>query len=234
MQVAFATISQIFHCELMLLGADTPVSKAVQISIDCTALLAILTNINVIMERFLQTFLWFDSINTHLPSCIQDSKTALLKVSLDSQDLIVELLNSKINDLLGSLEFINFVPTHYTDRPASFIDSLSTTVNSSSVNILTVINQTLHHEVIDQLIQFLQITFMSFSQLPSSAREVVHFTCCSKVGLEHIYIYIYILIYTYIYTYTFIHNRNRNRSRNRNRNRNRKYRNKEFDRLIDW
>jgi hypothetical protein len=38
------------------------------------------------------------------------------------------------------------------------------------------------HEMIDQLIDFLTVTLMWLTHLPTAAREAAHFTCCSRVS----------------------------------------------------
>ena len=38
------------------------------------------------------------------------------------------------------------------------------------------------HEVIEQLIDFLQVTLMCLTQLPDSSREVAHFACCTHIS----------------------------------------------------
>ena len=105
----------------------------------------------------LKFFHWNESIDTHLPVVIQQIKGKLIQVSLQAQDMIFELLSIKIDDLLSSLVFINFIP----EKPP-----LKNEV----------------HDTIDQIIGFLNITFMWLTHLPQSAREAAHFTCCSKVA----------------------------------------------------
>lgn len=77
--------------------------------------------------------------------------------------MVFELLSNKIDDLLESLVFINFIPT--TSGPGS---------NASTT-----------HESIDEIIDFLKITFMWLTHLPHSARDAAHFTSCSKVSPLH-------------------------------------------------
>lgn len=69
--------------------------------------------------------------------------------------MIFELLTEKINDLLGSLVFINFVPETIPNGP---------------------------HECIEEIIDFLRVTFMWLTHLPQSIRDAIHFTCCSRVA----------------------------------------------------
>ncbi len=64
----------------MLGGQDTPLSKAVQVSIDCMVLSGNMTlTVNTLMERMFAHLHWFDSVNSHLPAAIQASKDALLR-----------------------------------------------------------------------------------------------------------------------------------------------------------
>ena len=145
-------------------GADTPLSKACQISIDSLTLASSCDQIYIILDQMLKFFHWNESIDTHLPVVIQQIKGKLIQVSLQAQDMIFELLSIKIDDLLSSLVFINFIPEK-----------------------LPLKNEV--HDTIDQIIGFLNITFMWLTHLPQSAREAAHFTCCSKVAnslLEYI------------------------------------------------
>jgi hypothetical protein len=80
------------------------------------------------------------------------------------QEIVFELLSNKITDLLGSLVFINFTP----GNPG---------------------NGNFTHESVDEIIDFLKITFMWLTHLPQSARDAANFTSMTRVAtgiLDHI------------------------------------------------
>lgn len=154
---AYESVGNILHRELVVNGDETPLSKACQISIDALAFAKSSPLISDVLESMLNHFNWTESISTHLPSAFQVINQNMMKISLQAQDMIIELLSKKVDGLLESLVFINFMPV----------------MSASSIN---------SHEAVDGIIDFLQITLMCLTHLPQSAREAAHFTCCSKVA----------------------------------------------------
>ena len=136
-------------------GKLTPLSKATQISVDAYTLSNSMDTIWLIIENFLNNFHWADSIETHLPIAMAQAKITMNGIASQAQDLILELLADKVDDLLGSLEFIELTP-----------------------NKLPKVS----HSVFDEIVEFLQVALMGLTNLNHAAREAAHFTCCSKIN----------------------------------------------------
>ena len=141
--------------KLKSMGNDTPLSKAVQIAADATILANVSDTIWVLIEKLLAHFHWSESIDTDLPKTVALCKRQLWTLAMKAQDFISDLLCIKIDDLLSSFEFIELEPNVLPRTP---------------------------HEVIEQLIDFLQVTLMCLTQLPDSSREVAHFACCTHIS----------------------------------------------------
>ena len=93
---------------------------------------------------------------------ISEAGLSLIHVSLAAQDVIVESLGKKVEEMLGSLVFINYVPE----------------VLPKSA-----------HEAIEDIVEYLQVIMMGLTHLPRAAREVAYFTCCNAVAqgvLQHV------------------------------------------------
>eukprot|EP01034_Spumella_vulgaris_P021773 gene21773-27838_t len=152
---AYQTISNSLRHELSKDGAETPLSKACQISIDAGTLSLASEAIWLMVENALKQFRWTEKIDVYISKAIDKSIGYLRNVVTQAQDLIFELLSNKIEDLLGSLVFINFEPDSLPGGP---------------------------HEAVEEIVDFLQITFMCLTHLPQSVREAAHFTCCSRIA----------------------------------------------------
>lgn len=136
-------------------GFETPLSKACQIAIDAATLAVASDSLWLMVEAALRQFRWTEKLDLVVSRSAEQSLGELRKLVDGAQGVIFSVLSNKIEDLLGSLVFINFEPA----EPA-----------------------TVSHESVDEIVEFLQITFMWLTHLPKSIRESVHFTCCSHVA----------------------------------------------------
>jgi hypothetical protein len=152
---ALNSVSEELQNALYVDGKLTPLSKATQISVDAYTLSNSMDTIWLIIENFLNNFHWADSIETHLPLAMAQAKVTMNGIASQAQDLILELLAEKVDDLLGSLEFIELTPNK--------IPKVS-------------------HSVFDEIVDFLQVSLMGLQNLNHAAREAAHFTCCSKIN----------------------------------------------------
>ena len=152
---ALNSVSDELQNALYIDGKLTPLSKATQISVDAYTLSNSMDTIWLIIENFLNNFHWADSIETHLPLAMAQAKVTMNGIASQAQDLILELLAEKVDDLLGSLEFIELTPNK--------IPKVS-------------------HSVFNEIIDFLQVSLMGLQNLNHAAREAAHFTCCSKIN----------------------------------------------------
>jgi hypothetical protein len=143
--------------ETVVDGAETPLSKVCQISIDAATFAAVSDTVWEVIENALNHFRWSESIHSHLPDAISNSKLYLNRIAGHAQDFVFELLTYKVDDLLTSLWLNNF---ELQSKPSSC------------------------HAEIEELVDFLSITFMGLTHLPASARETAHFTCCTRVADE--------------------------------------------------
>ena len=98
---------------------------------------------------------WGDSIESHLPAAISGAKLYLNRIAAQAQDFVFELLTYKVDDLLTSLVVADFAPTLPPNRP---------------------------HDVVEELVEFLEVSFLGLTHLPQSAREAAHFTCCARIA----------------------------------------------------
>ena len=152
---AFAAMSQTMLKKLLEDGAETPLSKACQISIDAATLAqCCMTYLRAFLSGALAHFKWSDAIDLYLPKAINESRREVNDVAHHAQDMVFEVLALKVDDLLGSLEFIYWEPDEYPNCA---------------------------HEQIDEVIDYLRATFMWLTHLPQTAREAAHFTCCTRV-----------------------------------------------------
>lgn len=136
-------------------GIETPLSKACQIAIDGASLLSATDTLWIIVENSLKHFHWTENLDIYLTNGIEKTTFSLRNLILSSQDLIFELLTNKIDALLESLTFINFLPEIIPTSP---------------------------HECIESIIEFLKITLLSLDYLPISVKDAVYFTCCSRIS----------------------------------------------------
>mmetsp|Transcript_23035 Transcript_23035/g.33715 ORF Transcript_23035/g.33715 Transcript_23035/m.33715 type:complete len:877 (-) Transcript_23035:21-2651(-) len=154
---AINAIVDMFREELTRDGPETPLSKACQISIDAATLSYCCMEFRSTIANMLVQANWIESIDSHLDEVIVRCKTNLDKLSLQAQDLIFELLNTKVIDLLGDLCFVNWVPSLLPAGP---------------------------HECIEEIVDYLRVTFMWLTYLPQTVRDAAHFTCCSRINQD--------------------------------------------------
>lgn len=151
----FEAICKSLKRELSKDGIETPLSKACQIAIDGASLASASDALWVMVENGLKHFHWTENLERYMTTGMEAATTALRHLVLAAQDLIFELLSNKIDGLLESLAFINFVPETLPDGP---------------------------HESVEAIVEFLKVTLMWLAHLPPSVRDAVHFTCCTRVA----------------------------------------------------
>lgn len=149
------TISTTLSHELVKDGLETPLSKACQIAIDSATLVSACDSLWLFVEGGLKHFHWTENLDNYMNQAIEIGTGSMKQVVIEAQHLIFELLTNKIDDLLQSLAFINYIPTTIPDGP---------------------------HESISSIVDFLQITFVWLTHLPKSVKEAVHFACCSRLA----------------------------------------------------
>jgi len=103
-------IAAILGKELSRDGGDTPLTKVCQISIDAAALAVASDSVWALLTASQRKLRWNQSREGMLASCITTAKTTLMQVSMTAQDVIVELLGHKVDDLLESIVFIDCLP----------------------------------------------------------------------------------------------------------------------------
>ena len=96
--------------ELSKDGVDTPLTKVCQISIDAAALAAASDAVWQMLTACQRRLRWNQGRDGLMASCSTSAKSILMQVSLTAQDVIVELLGKKVNDLLESIVFIDYLP----------------------------------------------------------------------------------------------------------------------------
>ena len=152
---AFEAICKSLRRELNKDGIETPLSKACQIAIDGASLMSASDALWLMVENGLKHFHWTEHLERHMTKAMEAATSSLRQLVLSAQDLIFELLSSKIDGLMESLAFINFVPETMPDGP---------------------------HESVEAIVEFLKITLLWLAHLPPSVRDALHFTCCTRVA----------------------------------------------------
>lgn len=76
-------------------------------------------------------------------------------VATESQDFMYEILGSKVDDLITTMAFVNYMPTHMPTQCHSFIE---------------------------EICDYLRVTFLCLTNLPLPAIEAIHVTCCRRVA----------------------------------------------------
>ena len=76
-------------------------------------------------------------------------------VTTESQDFMYEILGSKVDDLITTMAFVNYTPQHVPTQC---------------------------HPFIDEICDFLRVTFLCLTNLPLPAIEAIHVTCCRRVA----------------------------------------------------
>lgn len=86
---------------------------------------------------------------------METAQNAFETASVRARDLIFEHITDKIEDLLGSMCFVPAEPNQPRTQP---------------------------HSYCDDIIGYLQVTFMCLTHLPLAVREGVHFASCARVA----------------------------------------------------
>jgi hypothetical protein len=86
---------------------------------------------------------------------VSASKGGLLRIAQQAQDFVFELLSHKVEDLLDSLATVKFDPSYPPSNA---------------------------HSVTEEIVDFLEVTFMGLMNLPQAAREAAYFTCCTQIS----------------------------------------------------
>ena len=152
---AFQVVCRCFTSVLTEDKQDLPLSKAVQVAIDANTILAASKDVWVILETALRHFRWTDNLHALVSEARKESKAPLAALVSRAQGVIFDLLSRKIEELLGSLVFVNFEPTVLPLSP---------------------------HESVEEIIDFLEITFMCLSNLPASIKATSLQLCCTNVA----------------------------------------------------
>jgi hypothetical protein len=155
---------------------DLPLSKLCQVSIDSITLMYCCDKyLHEILYHFLLHVNWIESMEQSLEQILCDIKLRLSQISSLAYDLIFELITLKISDLLTSLIFISTLPN-------ILILSSSSTGTSGGGGGSSNTSSVEGHECIHEIIQYLEITFLSFTYLPQNIRESLYFISCSKIN----------------------------------------------------
>jgi len=152
---AFVSICASLKQELTKDGMEMPLYKASQIAVDGATFVSASDALWLVVENGLKHFHWSENLDKYILKAMETSTLALRSLVVTAQDLIFELLYAKIDALLESLAFINFVPATVP---------------------------TMGHDSIQMIVDFLKVTLIWLANLPPTVREAVHFTCCSRVS----------------------------------------------------
>jgi len=159
---AYECVAQTLNRELTLAGVDTPLGKAAQVSMDAATLAFASKHCYELLKQSLHTLHWNQRMDEPLASSERSARTMLLRLSLEAQDVVYEILRSKTMELLESLVFMDLTPKTLSLHP---------------------------HEVIEDAIQFLEAKMGVLSSLPQAARTIAFFTCCNCIThavLQHL------------------------------------------------
>ncbi len=159
---AYECVAGTLSRELVRSGADTPLGKAAQVSTDAATLAFASKHCFELLKQSLHTLHWNQRMDESLASSEESARIMLIRLSLEAQDVVFEILRSKMVQLLESLVFMELTPKVLSLHP---------------------------HEVIEDAIQFLEAKMGVLSSLPEAARTIAFFTCCNSIAhavLQHL------------------------------------------------
>jgi hypothetical protein len=148
-------MAEVMDTELFKEGDQTALSKACQISIDAAALAQAVINLGYVLSETLSLSQWSDVAESTLHTSVLNARNKFLSVASRSYEFILELLLAKVDDLLGSLCFVNWEASTLPIAP---------------------------HDEVKQIIEYLRVTLMWLTHLPKSVRESAHFTSCKRIS----------------------------------------------------
>ena len=79
----------------------------------------------------------------------------MTNVALEAQDYLYEILGSKVDDLITTMAFVDYEPKRMATEC---------------------------HVFVDELVDFLRVTFLCLTNLPLTSIEAIHVTCCRRVA----------------------------------------------------
>jgi hypothetical protein len=180
----FALLCDQLQLTLQRDGLETALSKACQVAIDTTFITLSVDFYFSLLETNIDLLFGAEASD---PSLVAQTQEVVLsrirRISSQAQDLIFELLASKVDALLESLQFIDYAP-EYPPAPVVPMNGGGGgggTPPAFMVN-LGAANPQWVHESVESIVDFLTITFMCFTHLPQAVREAVHFTSCAKLA----------------------------------------------------
>ena len=119
---AFHTVARVFQTTMAADGTDITLSKAVQISIDIEALVAASEDVWKLLNNALHHFRLTDNLLQIISTGQKESIESLKKQVSASQSLLFDLISRKVEELLGSVVFIDFEPTSMPSGPHDSIE----------------------------------------------------------------------------------------------------------------
>lgn len=155
LETALGILADVMSTELTREGDQTALSKACQISIDAAALAQAVNNLGYVLSETLSLSQWSDVAELTMRTSISNARNKFLSVASKSYEFILELLLAKVDDLLGSLCFVNWEAATLPIAP---------------------------HDEVKQIVEYLRVTLMWLTHLPRSVRESAHFTSCKRIA----------------------------------------------------
>lgn len=154
----FATVRRLLDEELAGAGgkaADIPISKACQVSIDAMALARVTTAFEaMLIAAAAHFFNSTEAASKSIPAILGAGRRALEDTSIAAQHLVYELIQKKIDELLEGMCFIEWEPTKLASEARSYVEDV---------------------------VSYLQVTFMCLTYMPKEARDGLHFASCTHI-----------------------------------------------------
>ena len=136
-------------------GADTPLVKACQISVDANALAYGLSSVRETVLQCLDEHALHHVSDEEVDAAMDPGMRVLEEVANTSKEIALELLTGKVDMLTESLCFIDWQGSSSEAGP---------------------------HDVVSSVTEFLTVTMASLSQMPRPAVESIHFAVCARIS----------------------------------------------------
>jgi Exocyst complex subunit Sec15-like len=134
---------------------ETPISKACQISVDALAISQALVHSRYILAYALAHFQKQESVPSDLVMMITRARGDFESLAVTAHGFLFELLQHKLDALLSSLVFIDWVSDSAPVGPT---------------------------DAVQEVVEYLSVTFQWLSSLPHAVRDSAHFMGCTYVS----------------------------------------------------
>mmetsp|Transcript_19040 Transcript_19040/g.24580 ORF Transcript_19040/g.24580 Transcript_19040/m.24580 type:complete len:864 (-) Transcript_19040:325-2916(-) len=143
------------------LQGEVPITQVVQTSINAGYLAQIPPHLEALIRQGVTAILW-EQVEEEELSELKLTPDLFAGISSAAHAATFELIQGKLNDLLGGISFVNFEPQKPSREPSPYVEDVT---------------------------GYLRVTFMCSTHLSSVDREAIHFASCSFIN-NHLLLHI--------------------------------------------